>query len=153
MELKIRSGFTLLELLIVIAIIGIIVSIVLASVTESRKKAHDAAIQEMAHNARTTVHLFHGSNQQSFAGACTAADGDNSGGYTGTHDDKVAEFITAIDNEHPSANSAYCYSDVDDWAMESELNQGGFYCVDARDNAVVSPTSVINNPPGDIDCD
>ena len=53
-----RQGFTLIELLVVIGIIGILSSIVLASLQTSRKKALDAAVIQEMNSVRSAVELY-----------------------------------------------------------------------------------------------
>lgn len=53
-----RSGFTLIEILIVIAIIGILSSIVLTSSSESRSRAFDAQKMVNLRNLNTAIQIF-----------------------------------------------------------------------------------------------
>lgn len=57
-----KKGFTVLELLIVIAIIGILSAIVLAATSSSRSKGSDAAIQNELIQARNQIELFYAKN-------------------------------------------------------------------------------------------
>jgi len=57
-----HSGFTLIELLVVISIIGILSSVVLASVNAARGKASDSAIKMSANQMRTIYQMEYLSN-------------------------------------------------------------------------------------------
>lgn len=52
-----NKGFTLIELLVVISIIGLLSSVVLASLNSARGKAKDAAIKENLHQLSTVMAL------------------------------------------------------------------------------------------------
>ena len=60
LRLKIKKtlGFTLLELLIVIAIIGILITIVLVSLSASRQKAQTAKRLEEMHQIQNALELY-----------------------------------------------------------------------------------------------
>ena len=64
------AGFTLIELLVVIGIIGILSSIVLASLQTSRKKALDAAVKLELVEARTAIEIYGASRNDIFAATC-----------------------------------------------------------------------------------
>ncbi|MBI5133864.1 MAG: prepilin-type N-terminal cleavage/methylation domain-containing protein [Candidatus Taylorbacteria bacterium] len=74
-----RKGFTLVELLISIAIIGIISSIVLGNIASSKQKGTDALIKSNMHDARTAAELYYGDNGNSYAGVCGSIPSPNGG--------------------------------------------------------------------------
>ncbi len=57
-------GFTLIELLVVISIIGLLSSIVLASLNTARAKARDAALFEGTHQLMLALELYYNQNGQ-----------------------------------------------------------------------------------------
>jgi prepilin-type N-terminal cleavage/methylation domain-containing protein len=57
-----KKGFTMIELLIVIAIIGVLTAIILASLGESRNKARNAAINTQAIQYMNAIELYRDSN-------------------------------------------------------------------------------------------
>ena len=57
-----KRGFTLIELLVVISIIGLLASIVLASLGSAREKARDARRMSDLHTFRTALELYASSN-------------------------------------------------------------------------------------------
>jgi len=60
--IHISRGFTLVELLIVIAIIGILSSVVLSNLTGARTKAYDAKVQAQMSNIRQSAELYYIAN-------------------------------------------------------------------------------------------
>jgi len=54
-----RAGFTLVELLIVIAIIGVLAGLVMAAVTRANAKAKEAVAKTMIDNIRTAMTNYH----------------------------------------------------------------------------------------------
>lgn len=54
-----KRGFTLIELLVVISIIGLLSSIVLASLNTAREKARDAKRQGDLHSIQTALELYY----------------------------------------------------------------------------------------------
>lgn len=60
--LKNERGFTILELIIVIAIIGILAVLLIASLSEVRKKGRDARRDRDVHEIRTALNLYFAAN-------------------------------------------------------------------------------------------
>jgi prepilin-type N-terminal cleavage/methylation domain-containing protein len=63
-----NKGFTLIELLVVISIIGILSSIILASLGTARAKARDAARFQAVHEMQNALELFKSDNNGQYPG-------------------------------------------------------------------------------------
>ena len=127
----------MIELLVVIAIIGILASVVLASLNSARNKGADAAAKSNLNNARPQFELYYDNNSNSYASACTG-------------DSTIAAAITAAGNA--TGNTAVCASDDDEWVAEIELKAGTFYCVDYTGTATTAGSTVSGTSDTNIDC-
>lgn len=87
---KTEKGFTLLEIMIVIAIISILTTIIVPSAPKFIKKARDAKVKEQLSAIRTAVFVYFGAN---------------SGKYPGSLDDLLPDYISGFDKKWVGANA------------------------------------------------
>lgn len=113
------KGFTFIELLISITIIGIFSTIVLGTVNVARLKGRDSAIKEQFHSLRTQVSLY----QIDTGNYGTADNTGNSASCTTAGsvfvNSKISELVTA--SEKSSGGQATCASDRSKWAVSVPL--------------------------------
>jgi type IV pilus assembly protein PilA len=67
-----ESGFTLVELLVVMLILGLLAAIAIPSFFNQREKARDSSAKELAHTAQTAIETYATDNSGSYAGATLA---------------------------------------------------------------------------------
>ena len=69
-----KKAFTLIELMIVVAIIGILASIIVLNTWGAQDKAKDASIKSQMHQVENAAELMHVSNGDSYEGVCDPSD-------------------------------------------------------------------------------
>lgn len=137
------KGFTLLELLIVIAILGVLMAILLYYLGDARSKGSDASIQSNLVNARAQAELYFNLNGLSYMDVCTESLSDSPQG--------IADFVEASDFENGSGE-VNCFDNDDDWALEVQLNNdtAQYLCVHTGGEMGVYTESTIAG--GDLEC-
>lgn len=75
-----KRGFTLVELLVVVAIIGLLASILIANLNVGRSKAKNNVIKENLYSLKLAAELEYDEND-SYEGVCTAGDISGSGNF------------------------------------------------------------------------
>jgi len=70
-----RAGFTLLELMVVVAIVGTLAAIAIPQFASRQGKAFDARVMQDVRNAATAEEAYFGDNAAYYAGDCTAMPG------------------------------------------------------------------------------
>ena len=122
---KAGAGFTLVELLVVITIIGILASIVLVSLSNARTKARDVAIQSSLREVRNAAELYY-DTAKTYVGVCDL--GDNTLANTGDFG-RIEDFII----QQGGVNT--CQDEEKAYAVISTLNLGDCWCVDSEGNS------------------
>ena len=110
------QGFTLIEVLIVTAIIGILASIIIVNLRDAEKSARDAAIKGDVYQAKREAEVFCG----------------DFGDYDGVCDEP--EFVSGglIDQSIADNGGSFsCGDDVGGFCVSSTFNMGGSVCVDS----------------------
>jgi len=117
--MKLTSGLTLIELLIVIAIIGVLATVVLRSVNDARGGSADARVQsELDSISKQSLISFTSKND--FDAVC--------GSNGATQDLVIARLLASvgvISGEEPICNST-----AQEFAVSAPLENGQFWCVD-----------------------
>ncbi len=108
------KGFTLIELLVVISIIGILSSVVLASLNTARGKGNTAAIKSTLVNVRTQAELVY-AGSYSFSTICS---------------DVIIAKALAKAKDLNGGTDLICNAAASSWAIASPYPDGAF-CVDA----------------------
>ncbi len=146
---KSEHGFSLVELLMVIAIIGILSAVVTGSLATSRGRAANASIKSSLANARPQAELFYDTNGSSgYLGVCGSA--NSTGG-----EESIQKFINSANDQSPASGTtpgyttsvsqtnttiSVCHSNAADWAISVPLKAPEtlgattyyYYCVDSR---------------------
>jgi len=123
--IHISRGFTLVELLIVIAIIGILSSVVLSNLTGARTKAYDAKVQAQLANIRQDAEIYYISN-----GNYGVATSSCSGGMFADTVSGMSKLTVSV-NYPVGENTIVCYSKGTTYAVSDNLaSSTTYWCVD-----------------------
>lgn len=159
-KINLKKGFTLMELLVVISIIGVLTTIVLLALAQARDKGADGAIKSNLSNARSQAEVFYNTNTAnplSYAQVCET--GPVGGAQT------IGSFIVEASKSSASAGvysidaagglgQVTCNQSANAWAAEAPTRTDGneFWCVDSTGiSKQVSGTSF--SSPTDYVCD
>ena len=151
---KFKKGFTLLELLVVVAIIAIITSVILVSLGDSKNKGADASVKSNLGTIRSQSEIFYSNNDNKFlpAGSSTfsiaTCPAYNASGTDMLSKDKVISDAIA-EAVKRGTNGSSCYNSNIAWAVAVGLKSSATasWCVDSGGNSKQvssAPASAIN---------
>lgn len=131
-----KRGFTLMELLIVIAIIGILISMSTVAYTSAQKKARDSRRRSDIKATQSGFEQYYADNSGSYPATCSLSTTYMPNGMP--TDPKTGVAYTSTTNWYSCSTTAYCVCA----ALEGETNTTtncsggaapagytGFYCV------------------------
>jgi prepilin-type N-terminal cleavage/methylation domain-containing protein len=133
-----KRGFTLVELMVIVAIIGLFSMIALTSLSGSRHKGNDAAIKQQLREIQNAVELYGLYNGNVFGVANTCTEGMFDGG-------KIKPLLTALASANLDAE-IQCRSTNRAYAVQTQLvsDLNKYWCVDSTGYQGVS--DVVNLP-------
>lgn len=136
-----NRAFTLIELTIVVAIVGLLASIVLVNSQRARFQANDAQIQSLMHQLRNAAELSYSQSVETYTAVCDEA--DNSLNNTV----ELGLLETAIKRENSNQNVA-CFESADkkEFAASSPLRSQSAksWCVESAGLSIELNCSAIN---------
>jgi len=115
-----RKGFTLIELMVVIAVIGILSSLVLVTYPTAQGRANDGVIMSDADQIRVAAEVFYGIN----------------GDYDGLAADADVAALVTDANSRNGAETDFAFAfkavaDFSEYCAVIEMNSGQYWCVDS----------------------
>lgn len=149
-----RDGFTLIELMVVIGIIGVLSSIGLFYMNQARNKANDAVTISQLSMARDSAQIFyesHGSYNGSGGNVQKKCDENNSMFIDFTS----GMYEYATDANYSSYADLRCSSNPADFEISAALSTlGEFWCVNSAglSKKITAQNHVQAHPNNDTDC-
>lgn len=130
--IRLKNGFTLIEILVVVAIIGILATLMFGASMVARNKAINARIQAEMNEVRTQANLIK-NDTNSFISLC-AVNTLNDVGYPNSLG------LLEPDIAAKSGASVDCYATEGNYCVRARMvpSGGGYYCVDSTGYAGTS---------------
>jgi type II secretory pathway pseudopilin PulG len=138
-----QSGFTLLEVLVIVTMIGLLTTIVLASLSVARNKGVDAAIWSSMGNLRTKIEQvgIQTNGQANYATICT--------------NPSITPIIANVDAKNGGdGTNDYCRGTATAWVYASQLTARAntCLCVDSTGAGVTDSSCTIDVATAGTNC-
>jgi uncharacterized RDD family membrane protein YckC/Tfp pilus assembly protein PilE len=133
-------GIIIAAILPIIAIIAILSSIVLASLSDARQNAQGAQVREIISEMRSEAEIYYSNNNLSYSHAKDCSSGI-------FLDPTIQQLMSSV----PSANFV-CYAEGSSYSISAKLNMSPSYCADSAGHAE-SGMAVDNNSQASCEAD
>ena len=132
MTYKHTRGFTLVELMLVIALIGILTSIILASIGNARTKGDEVKTKSQLAAIQTAATIYYGSHANSY-GSTVTNDCTTAGSFFQDTDSHMAALVDI--GTYPQGTTLTCNANDSAYAVSATLSNGAWWCVDSLGTA------------------
>lgn len=147
------KGFTLVELLVVVAILGVLTSIVLVSLTTANSRGKDGAVRENMANLRTQGQLYYNDNSNYGSnGSNPVNSADCTSGIGGTvfSDTRITKQIAAITFANGGGGVVCNVAAFGaGYAMSAKLPSGNYFCIDSNGVGKMESSALVSS---DMSC-
>ncbi|MFA5791795.1 MAG: type II secretion system protein [Candidatus Paceibacterota bacterium] len=145
-----KKGFTLLELLVVVAIVGILSAVIFGSLNSTRNKGGDAGVKSNLRTAMSQAEIFYNTNTavlNTYTDVCAngVVGGAQGIGLQILAAAKSNGYATYTRDGTGTLTTATCNDNLTFWAAEVPLKSAGankMWCVDSAGKSEEKTTSI-----------
>jgi prepilin-type N-terminal cleavage/methylation domain-containing protein len=144
-----QAGFSLLELLIVITIIGVLTSIILTSLSDSRAKAYNSKIKQQLTSFRTAAEIYFSNQNPNGYGPTVSGPDCSSGIFNDVSPSNGSPALYIASGNLPDFVQLACSSTASAYAVKASLYSGNeYWCVDSKgfsgviNGLITGPTTI-----------
>jgi prepilin-type N-terminal cleavage/methylation domain-containing protein len=130
MNINNKKGFTLIELMVVIAIIGILVGIIIVSLNKSTDQAKDAKVRSAMGQLRSVAQIYYNNHEYKFSGLASDSEAlaikseiEKNGGTGYELKDTTNAWCAVVDTP-----TGRCLCVDSTGAVEDGANKGTYQC-------------------------
>lgn len=148
-------AFTLVELLIVIAIIGILATIIISKLGESRSKANDAKTISQLGMIRNAAYIYFQNHDFSFDGGAGPVDANCKHPNSMFVDEDYDVKKLVLEKNYPSGTTLRCSANPSAYQVSASLSkEGEYWCVNSEGAArkIIAVSHIDAHPAQDTDC-
>jgi len=138
-----QGGFSLVELLIVITIIGVLSTIILNSLSNARSRAYDSKVKQQLSNFRTAAEVYFQNQDPNGYGPASASCDTGITLFTNVTVSNGTPGIYIAAGNLPDFAVPVCQASLSAYAVKAPLYSGNeYWCVDSKGFSGVVPGAI-----------